>query len=78
MAINKLTVKEMYRVDRAYGQSNRVKPRGARGHLFCRNANEFETVNGGGNHDQHGTACWKDFYSASRLDYQLIISGINN
>lgn len=75
---NKLTVKEMYRVDRAYGQSNRVKPRGARGHLFCRNANEFETVNGGGNHDQHGTACWKDFYSASRLDYQLIISGINN
>jgi len=75
---NKLSIKEMYRVDRAYAKTNRAGPAGSRGHLFCRNSGEFEVINSSGGGDTRGTNCWKDFYSASKLDYQLIISGINN
>ncbi len=75
---NKLTIKDMYRVDRAYAKTNRAGSAGSRGHLFCRNAGSFEVINRAGDNDTDGTNCWKDFYSASKLDYQLIVSGINN
>ena len=74
---NKLSLKEMYRVDRVYGNSNRVS-KGMHGFLFCRNKGDFEIINVSGGGDTRGTNCWRDFYSATKLDYELLVSGINN
>ncbi len=74
---NKHSIKTMYQVDRVFGSSNRVAP-GMHGHLFCRNKGDQEIVNVSNDGDIRGSRCWQDFYSATRLDYQLIVSGINN
>ena len=73
---NKLTIKDMYEVDRMYAKSNRIEA-GAKGHLFCRTSAEYEIINSSGGGDTYGTYCWRDVYAARGLDYRLIIENID-
>lgn len=78
VASNVFTIKEMYKNDRVYADSNRLQG-GMRGFLFCRTPGEFIIVNNDGDkNDDWGSRCWTAYYSASRMDYQLLIAGINN
>jgi hypothetical protein len=78
IASNKFEIKNIYKYDRVYANSNRLL-QGMRGFMFCRTPGEFMIVNNNGSrNDISGSRCWINYYSASRLDYQLIISGINS
>ncbi len=68
--MNKLSISEMYKVDRVFAKTKNITPAGVRGHLFCRNTGVFKISN------NSGTNCWKDFYNISKLDYTLIVSGV--
>lgn len=77
VTINKFDIAEMYRVDRVYAAGNRIQD-GMRGFLFCRTPGRFQIVNNDGRkNDMTGSRCYNAYYSASKLDYRLLISGIN-
>lgn len=74
---NKFNIKDMYRVDRIFSVGNRIQ-KGMRGTLFCRTPGYMEIVNNDGDsHDIMGSRCYNTYYTASKLDYKLLISGIN-
>lgn len=75
---NKLTVKDMFRVDRMFAFGERGA-KGLTGVLFCRVPGKFDQMGSSANNgNDDTTSCLAtNYYASSLLDYELVLSGIS-